>query len=447
MSKLAETKGKRIASFERSRELSRRAHQLIPAGCHTYSKGDDQFPYNAPGFIERGQGSTVWDVDGNEYLDWGMGLRSVILGHGYPKVMEAVTAQLAKGTNFTRPSPVEVELAELLTGLIPSAEMVKFAKNGSDVTSAAVRLARAYTGRDYVALCKDHPFFSFDDWFIGTTPPNAGIPQKVTEQSLTFRYNDIESLEKLFREHGGEIACVIMEAVTIEPPTEDFLVKVRDLTHRNGAVLIFDEMITGFRWHLQGAQTFFDVVPDMSTFGKATANGFSLAFLAGKREIMELGGIRHEKPKVFLLSSTHGAETHSLAASVATISEIKEKDVVGHIWKVGRALQDGFNNLAAEMGLADHVTCTGYPCSPAIITKGTDGQVSMPLRTLFMQEMIAQGVLIPYLSIGLAHTQTEVERTLEAATNALEIYGRALEDGVENYLVGVAVKPVFRRFN
>src|SRR5947209_1453885 len=200
---------KPIISFEKSRELSRRAHELIPAGCHTYSKGDDQFPFNAPGFIERGQGCTVWDVDGNEYLDWCMGLRSVILGHGYQRVLAAVNAQLTKGSNFLRPSPVELELAELLTGVIPSAQMVKFAKNGSDVTTAAVRLARAYTGRDYIALCKDHPFFSFDDWFIGTTPPNGGIPDEVQRQSLTFRYNDINSLHRLFDEYPGKIAGVI----------------------------------------------------------------------------------------------------------------------------------------------------------------------------------------------------------------------------------------------
>ncbi len=437
----------RITSLERSRELSRRAHELIPAGCHTYSKGDDQFPLNAPGFIERARGVAVWDVDGNEFLDWGMGLRSVILGHGYRRIVEAVTAQLDKGTNFTRPSPVEVELAELLTGLIPSAEMVKFAKNGSDVTSAAIRLARAYTGRDYVALCQDHPFFSFDDWFIGTTPPNGGIPHAVIEQSLTFRYNDIKSLEKLFAERPDQIAAVIMEPVTLEPPREGYLAAVRDLAHQNGAVLIFDETITGFRWHVKGAQKYFDVTPDLSTFGKAVGNGFSVAVLAGKREIMELGGIKHTKPKVFLLSATHGGETHSLAAATATIQEIVEKDVVSHIWKVGRALQDGFNDLAAELGLTNYVTCPGYPCSPAIITKDRTGQASMPMRTLFLQEMIAQGVLIPYIAASFSHTEKEVDRTLEAAARALDVYGRALEEGVDKYLVGPPVKPVFRKFN
>ncbi len=438
---------KRITSFERSKELSRRAHELIPAGCHTYSKGDDQFPLNAPGFIERGMGCRVWDVDGNEFLDWGMGLRSVILGHGYPRVIEAVNEQLAKGTNFVRPSPVEVELAELMSRLIPSAQMIKFAKNGSDVTSAAVRLARAYTGRDHVAICKEHPFYSFDDWFIGTTPANAGIPQAIVEQTHAFHYNDIESLEKLFASHPGQIACVIMEPVATEPPRDGFLSKVRDVAHANGAVLIFDEMISGFRWHLGGAQTYFDLVPDMSTFGKALGNGFSVAALVGKREIMELGGILHDKPKVFLLSSTHGGETHSLAASIATLQEMAERDVTAHIWKIGKLFQEGFNSLAGEMGLGEQIACMGYPCSPYILTRDREGQVSMPLRTLFLQEMFSQGVSIPYLAISYSHTEREVEQTLEAATEALEVYGRALEEGVENYLVGPAVKPVFRKFN
>jgi len=434
-------------SFEKSKALSRRAHELIPAGAHTYSKADDQFPLNAPGFIERGEGCTVWDVDGNQFLDWGMGLRSVILGHGYPAVNDAVFAQIAKGVNFLRPSPVEVELAELLHEIIPSAEMVKFAKNGSNVTSAAIRLARAHTGRELIAFCREHPFFSFDDWFIGTTPANAGVPDVITSQSLAFHYNDIQSLEKLFAEHPSQIAAVILEPVAIEAPANNFLQQVRDVAHKNGALLIFDEMITGFRWHLSGAQAYFDVIPDISTFGKAIGNGFSVAVLAGKKEVLELGGIKHGKPKVFLLSTTHGSETHSLAASVATIREMSQRGVVSHLWKIGKALQDGFNNLAAQMGVADYIGCIGYPCSPAIVTRDREKQVSMPFRTLFLQEMIQHGVLIPYVATSFSHTEKEVDQTLEAATHALDVYARALEEGVEKYLVGPAVKPVFRKFN
>jgi glutamate-1-semialdehyde 2,1-aminomutase len=308
-------------------------------------------------------------------------------------------------------------------------------------------LARAYTGRDYIAICKEHPFFSFHDWFIGITPPNAGIPEASARQTLTFHYNDIASLEKLFDEHPGQIAAVMLEPVAVEAPGGDFLSKVRELTQRHGAVLIFDEMISGFRWHLRGAQTYFDVTPDMSTFGKAIGNGFSVAVLAGKKEIMELGGIKHDKPKVFLLSATHGSETHSLAASIATIQEMADKDVVGHIWKIGKSLQDGLNDLAGEMGLSNEVKCIGYPCSPLIITNDRSGQFSLPLRTLMQQEMIAQGVLIPYVATSFSHQQSDVDRTLAAAAQALDVYGRALDEGVDKYLVGPVVKPVFRKFN
>ncbi len=438
---------KRIDNFQKSRALASRAAELIPGGAHTYSKGADQFPFNSPGFIERADGCRVIDVDGNEYVDWGMGLRSVILGYSYPRVIEAVEREIAKGPNFLLPSPVEVELAELITRIVPSAEMVKFAKNGSNVTTAAIRLARAFTGRQYVALCREHPFFSFDDWFIGTTPPNSGIPEESYKHSLTFHYNDLPSLENLFREYPDQIAAVIMEPVTLDEPKDDFLAKVRELTHRHGTLLIFDEMISGFRWHLQGAQAYFNVIPDMSTFGKAIGNGFSVSVLAGRRDVMELGGINHDKPRVFLLSTTHGAETHSLAACIATIQEIEEKDVIGHIWKTGKAFQDGFNDLASEMGLADYIRCVGYPCNAAIITKDRAGQVSFPLRTLFLQEMTAQGILIPSVVVSFAHGQSEVDLTLEAAREAFDVYARALDEGTDKYLVGPAVKPVFRKYN
>lgn len=437
----------RITNFMKSKELARLAHALIPAGCHTYSKGDDQFPEEAPGFIQRGIGCRVWDVDGNEFLDWGMGLRSVILGHAYPRVLDAVREQLQYGSNFTRPAPIELEFAQRVIDLIPSAEMVKFAKNGSDVTSAAVRLARAHTGRDYVALCKENPFFSFYDWFIGTTPADAGIPGAVKDLSLRFSYNDIASLERLFAAYPGQIAAVILEPVSTEVPAQGFLERVRELCTINGTVLIFDEMISGFRWHLRGAQTYFGVTPDLSTFGKAIANGFSVAALVGKREIMELGGIHHSRPRVFLLSATHGAETHSLAAALATIEELEENQVTEHIWRIGRRLVDGINGLAARHGLTDHVSALGYPCSPFVVCCDASNAVSMPFRTLFLQELIAHGVLMPYIAISYAHTDVEVDQTLAAVDAALGVYARALSDGIDKYLVGPAVKPVFRKYN
>jgi len=282
-------------NFEKSKALKQKSHDLIPGGAHTYAKGDDQYPEMAPGFLEKGKGCHVWDLDGNEFIEYGMGLRSVTLGHAYEPVVEAAYQQMRLGINFNRPSSIEVECAETLLDLIDGAEMVKFAKNGSDVTTAAVKLARAYTGRDLVVICEDHPFYSVDDWFIGTTNMSAGIPQVIRDLTLKFHYNDLESLNILFEKYPKQIACVFMEVERLEPPEQHFLEQVRDLCHKNGALLIFDEIITGFRWHLGGAQKCHNITPDLSTFGKAMGNGFSISALVGKREMMELGRRRHDQ--------------------------------------------------------------------------------------------------------------------------------------------------------
>src|SRR6185436_16445321 len=252
-------------------------------------------------------------VDGREFIEYGMGLRSVTLGHAHPAVVEAAAAAMRLGTNFTRPSPLEADCAERLLGLVPGADMAKFCKNGSDATTAALKLARAWTGRDLVAICRDQPFFSTDDWFIGSTTMPAGIPQSVRDQTVGFRYNDLESVDALFARYPGQIACLVLEPAAAQEPGAGFLEGLRDRCRAAGALLVFDEMITGFRWHLGGAQTLYGVTPDLSTFGKALANGFALSALVGRRDVMERGGLRHDAERVFLLSTTHGAETHALA--------------------------------------------------------------------------------------------------------------------------------------
>jgi glutamate-1-semialdehyde 2,1-aminomutase len=433
---------------ERAEEMRRRAHRAIPAGAHTYSKGDDQFPELAPAMIESGSGAHAVDVDGNRFLDWGMGLRSVILGHAYPRVVDAVVAEVRRGSNFTRPAPIELEVAEQLIDLIPCAEMVKFAKNGSDVTTAAVRLARASTGRKLVAFPAEHPFFSVDDWFIGSTAVDSGVPQEVRDLSLKFEYGDLASLERLFDEHPGDIACVVTEAATGGPPPAGFLEGVRELTSRHGAVLVFDEMITGFRWHASGAQAFYGVTPDLATFGKAIGNGFSVSALVGRRDIMELGGLEHDQPRVFLLSTTHGGETHALAAARETIAECVERDVSAHVWRIGGRLQDGVNAAARSLGIESVVACTGYPCSPAIAFSGSDAAQSAGLRTLFLQEMVARGVLIPYIAPSFSHTDADIDETIAAAQQALTAVVDVLDgQPLGDRLVGPAARPVFRKYN
>ena len=431
------------------RSLRERARRAIPAGCHTYSKGDDQFPSNAPGFIVSGRGCHARDPEGIDYLDWGMGLRSVLLGHAYPRITAAAIAELKRGSNFTRPSPIETELAEVLIDLVPSAEMVKLAKNGSDVTTAAVRLARAATGRPIVVFPREHPFHSFDDWFIGSTVVDAGVPEATKRLSHTFAYGDLADLEALLARLAGRVAAVVMEPATITEPPEGYLEGVRELTRREGVLLVFDEMITGFRWHERGAQALYGVVPDMSTFGKAIGNGFSVSALVGRRDVMELGGLDHDRARVFLLSATHGGETHAIAAALATIAEVRERDVVSHLWRIGRQLQNGLNAAAAEAGVGEVVSCTGYPCSPVLgFDQGGDVVAAAQLRTLFMQEMVEQRILIPYIAPSFSHGREEVERTVAAAAVALASVREVLEGApIESRLRGEAARPVFRRFN
>lgn len=434
--------------FVESEKLRIKAKKLIPGGAHTYSKGDDQFPQLSPGFIVRGKGAQIWDVDGNQFLDWGMGLRSVCLGHAEKRVLAAVKQTLGNGVNFTRPSPLEAELAELFVDLIPCAEMVKFAKNGSDVTTAAVRLARAYTGNDIVIRCMDHPFFSVNDWFIGDTVMNSGVPNATKNLTKNFPYNDAEALSQLMNEYKGKVACIILEPAATQAPEAGFLERVRELATQHNAVLIFDEIITGFRWDPRGAQSYYGVTPDLSTFGKSIANGFSLAALVGKRDIMKLGGLDHSLPRVFLLSSTNGGETHSLAAALQTIETLVNSNIIEENWKIGRQLVEGFNLLAESHGIEKYAKMLGVSISPWYAFYNKAGDMDLSLRTLFLQEMIQHGILMPYISISAAHRQAEVTYTLEAIDKTFKKIAQAVKQGkTDELLVGAVVKPVFRKYN
>jgi glutamate-1-semialdehyde 2,1-aminomutase len=433
--------------FSKSHALQPKAHRLIPGGAHTYAKGDDQYPEQAPAFIARGKGCHVWDLDGNEFIEYGMGLRAVTLGHAYEPVVEAAYRQMQLGINFTRPAKIEVDLAEALLEVIDGADMVKFAKNGSDVTTAAVKLARAYTGRDLIAICGDHSFFSIDDWFIGTTEVNSGIPQVISEMTLKFQYNKLESLRALFDQHPGQIACVVMEAEAATAPAPSYLNQVKEICEEQGAVLIFDEMITGFRWHLGGAQKFYGVVPHLSTFGKAMGNGFAISALVGKREIMQLGGLDHDQPRVFLLSTTHGAETHALAASLETLRIFREQNVVEFLWKQGERLRALVNRSIAENRLEGFFEVIGRPCNLVFVTCDQKGNRSQAFRTLFMQELIRRGVLAPSFVMSFSHTDADIDRTAEAVHGAHIVYRKALDKGIDTYLEGRPVKPVYRKFN
>jgi len=433
--------------FEKSIQLQQRINKIIPGGCHTYAKGDDQFPEFIPIYITKGKGCRIWDADDNEYIEYGNGLRSVSLGHAFPPILDAAIIQMKLGTNFGRPSTIELQCAEEFLSIVDGAEMVKFCKNGSDATDGAVKLARAYTGRNLIGVCVSHPFFSIGDWFIGTTPMAGGIPEEIKKMSVPFFYNDIASAKKMFEENPGKIAGVILEAQKYEEPSNDFLHELKKLCHQNGALFILDEIITGFRWHLGGAQKKFNIIPDLSCWGKAMGNGFAIAALAGKREFMKLGGFNHDKERVFLLSTTHGAETHALAAAIATIQFYKKNNVIDFLYQQGDKLAKGINLAAHDFNLSDKISVIGPGCCSVYTTKDHNNQVSQPFRTLFLQETMKRGLLMPSTIVSYSHNDENIEETVNKVYESLSIYKKALNEGIEKYLEGRSVQPVWRKYN
>jgi glutamate-1-semialdehyde 2,1-aminomutase len=440
-----------ITNFTKSNELRKKANSLIPAGAHTYTKGDDQFPELSPHSIVRGKGARIWDVDGNEFVDWGMGLTSGLLGHAYEPVIDAIKKELDNGCNFIRPSFIEAEVAELMVNQIPCAEMVKFAKNGSDCTTAAVKLARAYTAKDIILRCSDQPFFSVHDWFMGNTVVDAGIPKSTKELTKNFKYNDIEDFKRVIKENESQgIACVIMEPVATEEPKEGYLQALKDICEANNIVLIFDEIISGFRFHPKGAQYIYGVTPHLATFGKAMANGYSISAVVGKKEIMELGGLEHDKERVFLLSTTYGGETHHLRAAQKTIEILNQNDyeVTKHIWVTGKNIKDSFNNLALKLGIDKFMRIEGIDCRAHFVFLDKDGNPDMVLRTLFLQEMIKHGVMMQLVVPSFSHGESEINQTLEAFDKVLKTLQYTIENNKNReLLVGNPVKPVFRKYN
>lgn len=339
--------------FSRSTELLKKAKELIPTASQTYSKSYMYFCEGAaPAFMERGNGARVWDVDGNEYVDFVLGLGAITVGYNNPTVNAAIKRQLAKGISFSQPSPVEVELALKLTQIIPCAQMVKLVKNGSDATSAAVKLARAHTGRDMV-LCSG--YHGTGDWYIGTTTNSRGVPEGVKKFTATFKYNDIEGLKAVFAKYPGQVAAVILEPMQGDGPAPGYLEALRQLTHENGALLIFDEVVSGFRMGIGGAQGHFKVTPDLSAFGKGMGNGMSISALVGRRDVMKL------IDEGVFISSTFGGEALAIAASLAAIGLLEKPESFRHIWALGERWTAGARRLVAEKGLAGAAKVTGAP--------------------------------------------------------------------------------------
>jgi glutamate-1-semialdehyde 2,1-aminomutase/spore coat polysaccharide biosynthesis protein SpsF len=428
----------RVRSLVRSEALKAKAEKLIPSCSQTFSKAPTQFVRGiAPVFLERAQGAHVWDVDGNEYIDYAMALGPIILGHSYPRVTEAVCRQAQQATSLSLPHRLEVEVAAALTELIACAEMVRFGKNGSDATSGAVRAARAYTGRDVIAACGYH---GWRDWCIGATTRSAGVPAPVRQLTQTFEYNDLASLEKVFAERPGQVAAVIMEPVGVVEPNHGFLQQVRDLAHKEGALLIFDEIVTGFRLAMGGAQEYFGVVPDLGCFGKAMANGYPIAAVVGPRDIMQIFD------EIFF-SFTFGGEVVSLAAALATISEMREKPVIAHNFHTGQRIKDGYNTLAKYFGVERRTQCIGLAPRTIITFKDESGGDCLLMKSLFQQECLKRGVLFTGgHNICYSHTPEEIDYTLRVYRTAMEILASAVQCGdLEKRLEGAPVQSVFRR--
>lgn len=393
-------------TFFESHKLFDSVKTRIPLATQTFSKSFLQYVReHAPLFLTRGEGSHVWDVDGNEYVDFVNALLPVMLGYKYPAVDAAIEAQLKKGIIFSLPSPLEDELAQLLIKHIPCAEMVRFGKNGSDVTTGAVRLARAITHRDHIA---SYGYHGWHDWSIGVTTRNLGVPEATRALTHKFNYNDFASVQRIFEQHPGRVAAVIMEPMNYTEPENRFLEKVAELTRREGALLIFDEVITGFRFGLGGAQRVFGVIPDLACFGKAMANGMPISALVGKRAFMQ-------RVDDIFYSFTQGGELLSIAAAIATIHELETKGVGEAITSKGAYLKERTLAAIKEAHLEDVLALRGRPCWSVFIIQAAMGFSDLEIKSYLQQELLQEGFLwYGQHNISYSHTQEDLDALLAA---------------------------------
>lgn len=406
--------------FARSEELLERALRHIPLGTQTFSKSRTQYPHGvSPFYATRAEGSHIWDVDGNEYIDFVNALAAVTLGYKDADVDAAVRAQMEDGALFSLPHLIEIEVSEKICEMVPCAEMVRFGKNGSDATSGAVRLARAYTGRDHIIACGYH---GWQDWFIGTTARSLGVPQAVRDLTHTFTYNDLDSLESLFAKWPDDVACVIMEPMNTAYPEHGFLEGVQDLCRKHGAVFVLDEMITGFRYARGGAQELFGITPDLATFGKGLANGYPLSAIAGKADIMAL------MEDVFF-SFTMGSETLSLAAAGATLDKINREPVMEKTHELGTKIIEGLNQRITTHKVDNIFSISGHPSWSILTIADAGPYTSWDIRTLLLQEMFSRGILtLGSHNMSYSHSPDDVEKLLTVYDAVLPLIGAAVAD-------------------
>lgn len=423
--------------YQCSEALLERALKIIPLGSQTFSKSKTALPFGvSPYFVERAQGSRFWDVDGNEYLDFVNALCCVTLGYRDPDVDAAVSKQMESGVTFSLPHRLETEVAELLVEMIPCAEKVRFAKNGTDATSGAIRVARAYTGRERVAVCGYH---GWQDWYIGTTSRDLGVPRAVKELAHTFAYNDFASLQRLFDLHPGEFAAVILEPMNATYPQESFLEQIRALTREQGALLVFDETITGFRYANGGAQEFFGVIPDLATFGKGIANGYPLSALVGRAEYMDV-------VEQIFFSGTFGGETLSLAAAKAVLHKLRSEPVVETLKRRGQTLIEGVQKIIADLKLEKVLGVCGHPSWSFLQFREAAPFSNYEIKTLFMQEVFKRGVYtLGTHNLSYAHSEADIELLLACYRDVFGLIAAALADGsLRQKLQCETLTPLFR---
>ena len=422
-------------SYKESEELLDRALESIPLASQTFSKSLTQYPRGvSPFFIERGRRAKVWDVDGNEYIDFVNSLAAVTLGYCDEDVDKAVQEQMKNGVTFSLPHKLEMEVAEKLIDIIPCAEKVRFAKNGTDATSAAIRIARAYTDREHIAVCGYH---GWQDWYIGSTVRDLGVPKAVKELTHKFEYNNIKSLEKIFQ--NKELACVIMEPMNVAFPEDGFLEKVKELAHKNNALLIFDETVTGFRYSLGGAQELFGVIPDLATLGKGMANGYPLSAIVGSNEIMK-------KVEDIFFSGTFGGETLSLAAANAVIEKYKEKNVIESIKEVGSYLMKQLQNLINSNDLSNIFFVSGYSSWNFLQIKQQEAYTVFEIKTFFLQEVFKRGILtLGTHNISFSHTIKDIDKLIAVYADVLPLIKQHVDNQtlLEN-IKGELLEPLFK---
>lgn len=426
-----------MGRYDKSNELLERALKVIPTGSQTFSKSHLQFPTpEAPLFLKKGKGGHVWDADGNEYIDLINALLPVNLGYCDPDVDQAIKDQLENGISFSLGSELEIELAEKLVDIIPCAEMARFGKNGTDATSAAIRLARAYTGRDIVIVCGYH---GWQDWYIGATTRNLGIPESIQHLTIKLPFNDIDAIKAAVAEHKDNVAAIILEPVSAQEPHVGYLEELRELTTEEGIVFVFDEVITGFRVHLGGAQSHYGVTPDLAAFGKGMGNGMPISAIVGRVDIMQM------MEKVFY-SGTFGGETLSIAASIAAINKMQKENVIQHLWDLGQNLSDGVENIVKEEQLDKIINISGVAPWKILSFADHEHASKEAIRTYFMKSMHKNGVLIASShNICYAHTQDDVERIKQVYSQVVKDIAEKLDaNTLQDHLGMEPIYPVFQ---